>query len=248
MVQYFFTNHHMLKEIYHTYQVLIQKITHPQTPVEYRPISLCNVSYKIISKILANRLKPFLSNIISPTQTAYVPGRHIHKNVIIAQELLHTMKTRRSKDALVGLKLDMSKAFDRLEWSFLLSIFRNIGFYNDWIAMIDQCIYTKNTSLLINGSPTATFTPSRGIRQRDSLLSYLFMFIMEAFSSLLQSQIDIGHLTGIKVAKHSPTINHLFFTDDCLLIFQANNSHMHHLHKLLQSFGQASGQVINMQK
>lgn len=128
MVQYFFTHKHMLKAINHTYQVLIPKISNPKTPADYRPISLCNVSYKIISKILANRLKPLLPDIISPTQTAFVAGRHIHDNIIIAHEILFSMKRKKIKKALVGLKLDMSKAFDRVEWSFFSFHLSAIGF------------------------------------------------------------------------------------------------------------------------
>lgn len=219
MVQHFFIHKHMLKAINHTYQVLIPKTHHPQTPADYRPISLCNVSYKIISKNLANRLKPFLPNIISPTQTAFVSGRHIHDNAVIAHELLHTMKTKNINQALIGLKLDLSKAFDMVEWSFLISILRQLGFHSDWIYMIKQCVSTTNISLLINGSPSASFTPTRGIRQGDPLSPYLFLFVMEAFSRLLQHSVVSDQLQGLRINKHFPAIHHLFFADDCLLLF-----------------------------
>lgn len=130
MVQHFFTHKFMLKAINHIFQVLIPKILHPQTPSDYRPISLCNVSYKIISKIMANRLKPLLPNLICPTQSAYISGRQIQNNVIIAHELTHTMKNKRKgKVSYIGLKLDMSKAFDRLEWYFLFDVLRRFGFH-----------------------------------------------------------------------------------------------------------------------
>ncbi|XP_026417593.1 uncharacterized protein LOC113313084 [Papaver somniferum] len=248
MVQYFFTHKHMLKAINHTYQVLIPKISNPKTPADYRPIRLCNVSYKIMSKILANRLKPLLPDIISPTQTAFVAGRHIHDNIIIAHEILFSMKRKKIKKALVGLKLDMSKAFDRVEWSFLLSFFRQLGFHSDWISLIDQCISTSNISILINGSPSLTFSPTRGIRQGDPLSPFLFLFVMEAFSRLLQLNVDSGCLSGIRINHHCPLINHLFFADDCLLFFEADSTQMQQLQHLLHIFGQASGQVINMQK
>ncbi|XP_026410754.1 uncharacterized protein LOC113305978 [Papaver somniferum] len=248
MVQYFFTHKHMFKAINHTYQVLIPKISNPKTPADFRPISLCNVSYKIISKILANRLKPLLPDIISPTQTAFVAGRHIHDNIIIVHEILFSMKHKKVKKALVGLKLDMSKAFDRVEWSFLLSIFRQLGFHNDWISLIEQCISTSNISILINGSPSSTFSPTRGIRQGDPLSLFLFLFVMEAFSRLLQLNVDSGCLSGIRINQHCPVINHLFFADDCLLFFEADSTQMQQLKHLLHIFGQASGQVINMQK
>ncbi|XP_026397042.1 uncharacterized protein LOC113291761 [Papaver somniferum] len=229
-------------------EVLIPKISNPKTPADYRPISLCNVSYKIISKILANRLKPLLPDIISHTQTAFVAGRHIHDNIIISHEILFSMKRKKIKKALVGLKLDMSKAFDRVEWSFLLSIFQKLGYHNDWISLIEQCISTSNISILINGSPSSIFSPTRGIRQGDLLSPFLFLFVMEAFSRLLQLNVDSGCLSGIRINHHCPLINHLFFADDCLLFFEADSTQMQHLQHLLHIFGQASGQVINMQK
>ncbi|XP_026384142.1 uncharacterized protein LOC113279683 [Papaver somniferum] len=142
----------------------------------------------------------------------------------------------------------MSKAFDRVEWSFLLSIFRQLGFHNDWISLIEQCISTSNISILINGSPSSTFSTTRGIRQGDPLSPFLFLFVMEAFSRLLQLNVDSGYLSGIRINHHYPLINHLFFADDCLLFFEANSTQMQQLQHLLHIFGQASGQVINMQK
>lgn len=105
-----------LKSINHTYQVLIPKTLHTQTPSDYRPISLCNFSYKIISKIISSRLKTLLDKIITPTQCAYVPRRHIQKNFIFSHEMIDFMKKKRKgKTPFIALKLDISKAFDRLE-------------------------------------------------------------------------------------------------------------------------------------
>lgn len=109
-------------------------------------------------------MKPFLPDIISPTQCAYFTGRHIQNNIIMAHELVHTMKQKRKgKTSYIGLKLDMSKAFDRLEWPFLFDIIRSLGFHEDWIHLVQQCITTSSISLLINGCPSASFTPSRGL-------------------------------------------------------------------------------------
>jgi hypothetical protein len=104
------------KEINETFIALIPKIKNPTHVSELRPISLCNVIYKLIAKVLANRLKKILGEIISPNQSAFIPGRLITDNIIIAFEALHTMDTRlKGAEGYMALKLDMSKAYDRVE-------------------------------------------------------------------------------------------------------------------------------------
>ncbi|XP_026434672.1 uncharacterized protein LOC113332339 [Papaver somniferum] len=133
-VNSFFESKHLLKEMNHTFLSFIPKIDNPSSPSNFRPISLCNTNYKIISKIIANRMKLFLSKMISPYHAAYVPNRNIQDNVIIAHELVHTMKRKTKKDkwGVMGLKLDMCKAFDRVEYCFLRDILKAFGFSEHW--------------------------------------------------------------------------------------------------------------------
>jgi hypothetical protein len=98
---------------------LIPKTDNPSRANQFRPISLANFNYKIISKIMANRLKPLLQHIISPNQSAFLKGRSIHDNAIMAHEIFHTLKKKRGNGGFMAVKLDMQKAFDQMEWSFL---------------------------------------------------------------------------------------------------------------------------------
>lgn len=153
------------KCINYTYIFLIPKICCPVNVSDFRPISLYNVIYKLVSKVLVNRLKQVLHEIISTTQSAFMPGRLITDNIIVAYEVLHSMKTRqRGKKGTMAIKLDILKAYDKLEWSSLEEIMRKLGFTETWISRIMSCITTFSYSTLINDQPGIIFTPSRGLR------------------------------------------------------------------------------------
>jgi hypothetical protein len=125
----FFNTSHLLKEHNHTFIALVPKQLGPSMVHHFRPISLCNIIYKIISKILANRLKGLLHHFISPYQSAFVPSRTIQDNSIMAHELLHSLKSKKGRGGLMAVKIDMEKAFDRMEWDFLLTIMLKLGFH-----------------------------------------------------------------------------------------------------------------------
>ena len=121
--------------------VLIPKVKNPESLTQYRPTSLCNVLYKLISKVFANRMKGILPDLISPTQSAFVPGRMIADNVLLAYEITHLMhKKKGGRQGLVEVKLDMSKAYDRVEWRLLERMMLTMGFAATWVSLVEMCV------------------------------------------------------------------------------------------------------------
>lgn len=194
MVQEFFLSGNMLLEINSTNLVLILKIDNPSMVGQFRPISLCNVVYKLISKILTDRLKLVLPKLISPFQLAFVPGRLLRDNYIVAAEIFNRMNHKRGKGGWMAIKADMEKAYDRVEWPLLLIILECFGFHPMWINWIKQCISTSNFSVTLNGSPFGHFSPSRGICQGDPLSPLLFLLCSEVLSRLLLREEGAGNL------------------------------------------------------
>jgi len=229
--------------------VLIPKVKQPEKLKDLRPISLCNVLYKLVSKVLANRLKKILPDIISPSQSAFVPGRMITDNVLLAYELTHHINNRRrGAGGLAAIKLDMSKAYDRIEWPFLKKMMQKLGFQEKWIDLIMKCVTTVSYRIKVNGEYTDHFFPQRGLRQGDPLSPYLFILCAEGLSALLQQAESDGKIEGIKIRREAPRVNHLFFADDSLILMKAGCSGAQALKQIMCKYELASGQVINKDK
>ena len=214
-----------------------------------RPISLRNVIYKIISKVLANRLKLILPQIISTTQSAFVPGRLITDNVLVAYETLHAMHNRKKgKKGALALKLNVSKAYDRVEWGFLKGMMIKLGFLEVWVDRVMSCVSTPFFSIRINGKAYGNIVPTRGIRQGDPLSPYLFLLCAEGFMSLLAKAKSKGRLHGVAVRKRAPSVTNLLFDDDSLIFCQANKNEVQVVFDTLQLYAEASSQCVNLEK
>lgn len=209
----------------------------------FRPISLCNIIYKIMAKVLVNRMSDTLGVCINEAQGAFIPGRLISDNVLIAYELLHSLKMKiKGKKGNFALKLDMSKAYDRVEWDFLAGMMAHLGFHIDWI------VRSVSYSVSLNGAVGDWFSPSRGLRQGDPLSPYLFLICAEGFSTLIQETKQNGQMVGAAIGRERLTINHLFFADDCILFGDATSNGARVVRDVIREYETISGQRVNFDK
>lgn len=221
--------------------VLIPKVKNPTHLKELRPISLCNVVFKIVTKVIACRMKEVLDVVISPSQSAFVSGRLITDKDLIAYETTHFMRQRKGgRDGLAAVKLDMSKAFDRVEWPFLEKIMLKLGFSNSWVQLVMRCVTTVTYRVKVNKNLTEVVVPQCGLRQGCPLSPYLFILCAEGLSALFHRAEEDGSLQGVQVCPTAPKINHLFFADDSLIFMKANEPSARRLQEILALYEDAS--------
>lgn len=249
VVQSFFHNSHLLQSINQTLITLIPKNNCPTKPEHFRPISLCNVIYKLITKILANRLRNVLPQVISENQSGFVGGRQISDNVLVSHEVMHSLKNRRyGKKGWLCLKLDMAKAYDRIEWKYIEAVMKKFGFDQQWIKWVMNCVETVSFAVVVNGDKGEFFQPQRGIRQGCPLSPYLFILCAEGFHYLIQNVVASGSLQGVTIGRGCSSISHLFFADDSVLFGEATIANCNAINDILQKYERASGQLVNRAK
>eukprot|EP00253_Pinus_taeda_P034575 PITA_34575 len=229
-----------------TFLALIPKESRPTSFSRFRPISLCNTSYKIFTKILAMRLQPLLPSLISENQGGFLSNRQIHDSITLVQEAIHSSTTRQEKGFV--LKLILANAFDRVRHSFLFAVLKKMGFNSSFINTIAACIAGPWISPLINGRPCEAFQSSRGLRQGFPLSPYLFILMAESFSKALDHNRRVGLITGIKFGNGVKNINHSQFADDTLLIGGASTTIARRFKTLLDQYMDYSVGAVNFHK
>ena len=179
-------------------------------------------------------------------QSAFQPYKAISNNILVAFETLHHMKTKKiGKVGYMGLKLDMSKAYDRVEWIVLEKLMLKMGFHDNWVRLVMETVRTVSYSILINGTPRGFIKPSRGIRQEDLLSAYLFLLCSEGLNGLIKNSVAVGDLRGFSPCKNGPQISHLFFANDNVIFCRAKMGDVQALQSALTLYEHASGQKVN---
>ena len=222
MVSDIFHNPERVKEINQTFITLVPKVEHPESVKHFRPISLCNVIYKIVTKIIANRLQLIMPMVIAPTQCGFIRNRSGSHSIIVAQEVIHKMRSTKGKKGFMAIKLDLEKAYDRLDWRFVIDSLRDLGINEHFSNLIWHCISSVSMDILWNGDRTGDFFPTRGIRQGDPLSPYLFVICIERLSHLIQAAVDEGFWKPITLSRDGPPITHLCFADDLFIFAEAS--------------------------
>lgn len=228
--------------------VLLPKTESPELASHFRPIGLCNVAYKIVAKVLVNRIKPLLPVLISNTQASFVPGCQITDNVVIVQEVLHTMQRKQGVKGFMALKIDFEKAYDRLRWSFIRDTLLQMNLPILLIEVIMECVTSASLQVVWNGEPLQQFKPSRGIRQGDPLSPYLFVMCMERLYQTIEEAIIAKRWKPIRASRNGPLLSNLFFADDIILFAEADVDQANVIHDCLERFCKASGQRVSLAK
>ncbi|GJY09056.1 RNA-directed DNA polymerase, eukaryota, partial [Tanacetum coccineum] len=244
-VKHFFTYEDIPKGCNSSFIALIPKIPGANLVKDFRPISLIGSLYKIIAKILANRLVGVLGDIVNEVQSAFIADRQILDGPFILNEVLQWCKVKK-KQSLI-FKVDFEKAYDSVRWDFLDDVLSKFGFGEKWRKWIQCCLRSSRGSIIINGSPTEEFQFCKGLKQGDPLSPFLFILIMESLHLSFQRVVDAGMFKGIKLGA-SVNISHMFYADDAVFVGQWCESNISTLVHVLECFYRASGLRINMSK
>ena len=246
IVRRFLLTGHMPLFLSATKLIVLPKVTHPQKASDFRPISCCNVLYKVISKLLCSRLKVALPYLINQCQGAFVPGREIIFNVLICQDLARGYNRKHISPRCM-MKIDLHKAFDSIHWHFVEDLLHALHFPKIFTKWIMACVSNVEFSLHLNGQIHGSFKGRRGLRQGDPLSPLLFVLTMEYFSRIMLKTSGHPHF---KFHPHCKPLNltHLMFADDLILFGKADVPTIRIMKEALDSFSQSTGLVANLLK
>ena len=167
-------------------------------------------------------------------------------NAFVAFECIHHIKQEKDPTkSFCAYKVDLSKAYDKVDWNYLKKMMQKLGFTRRWVDWIMTCVTSVRYSVKFNGAILDSFAPSRGLRQSDPVSPYLFLFVADGLSALINQSIEDGRLSPIKITRRAPGISHLLFADDTLLFFKANVEEATLVGSILDKYAGTTGQLLN---
>jgi hypothetical protein len=225
---------------------LIPKVKSPQELGDFRPISLLGCWYKLLSKVLANRLASVIGVLIPKYQSAFLKGRQLVEGVVVVNEVIDY--ARKTRNNCMIFKVDFEKAYDSVDWNFLDYMLERFGFSSKWRSWMKACVWGGNLSILVNGSPTDEVPIKRGLKQGDPLAPLLFLLVAEGFGGMMRKAVVIERFQPFLVGGENLPISLLQYADDTLCIGNATVDNLWVLKAVLRGFEMASGLKVNFWK
>lgn len=245
-VKDFFLNPDLSHQVNSTVLALLPKVPGASRLSEYRPISLCNTVYKVISKIIGSRLKLITPLAVQRNQVGFITGRLLCENVLLASELVSDFN--KPGDVTRGcLQIDITKAYDNVDWQFVLNILDAFELPELLIQWIRSCVTSPHYSVAFNGELIGFFPGKKGLRQGDPISSSLFVLAMDILSKKLDRAAQSRQF-GIHHWCSYPLITHLSFADDMLIFFDGSTASLGVIIQLLNEFHSGSGLCLNLAK
>jgi hypothetical protein len=242
----FYANANMPRGMLSYFITLIPKVPNPHSISEFRPISLLGSLYKIVAKVLATRLGTVMDKLISRNQSAFIKGRLLVDGVLTINEVVDLAKRAREKCMI--FKVDFAKAYDSVNWNFLVYMLKRFGFAEKWIAWMKACVCAGNLSVLVNGSPTTEVNISRGLKQGDPLAPFLFLLVVEGLGLLMSRAVSLGFFKPFAIKNSGVSVSHLQYADDTLLVGKACVENLWCVKAILRWFELMSGLKVNFGK
>eukprot|EP00253_Pinus_taeda_P007884 PITA_07884 len=234
----------ILKALNTSFISLIPKQDSAQIADKYRPIDLCNVVYKMISMGVVDRLKPLLPSLVAEEQSGYVEGRQILNNIIKSHEVVHTLTNKRHMGMI--MQLDIAEVYDKVNWIYIKKVLTSFGFDHNSVRWVMALVTTSSFSILVNGSPSYIFIPSRGVRQGDPLSPFLFILMMERLGRSIKHAKAMGKIKGLQLSKNGQAPTHQQFVDDTMQQGIPTVKEASAYNKILKEFVMATGMEVNL--
>jgi len=219
---------------------IMKKVPEASNVGQYRPIALANFKFKIISKILADRLAPIMNNIISPEQRGFIRGRSIKDGICITSEAINHLHQKTFAGNL-AFKVDISKVFDTLDWNFLLKVLSKFDFNVKFCSWNQTILQSTSLSISINGKQNGYFNCKRGVRQGDPLSPLLFCIAKDVLSRNITLLVQQGKLELIKGSRTSYVPSHSLYADDIMIFCKGKLTSIQALMHLFTTYALASG-------